>query len=66
MQAPPNYRCTLWPSVKEGTRSQFHLYCGPEAGSVVCGIREMGNGILLLKRLRNSGFDILRLTPGHL
>lgn len=56
----------LWPSSKEGTRSQFHLDCGPEGGNTVCGIREMGNGILLLRRLKNSSFVILKLTSGYL
>ena len=56
----------MWLSSKEGTRSQFDLDCGPEGGNIVCGIRKMGNGILLLRRLKNSGFVILRLTAGHL
>lgn len=42
----------LWLNFKEGARSQFRLDCGPEAGSIVCGIGEMGNGILLLRDLR--------------
>lgn len=66
MQEASNYRCSLWPSSKKGTRSQFHLDCGPEGGNIVCGIREMGNAILLLRRLKNSGFVILRLTAGCL
>lgn len=38
----------------------IHFDCGPESDDVICGVREMRNGILLLRRLRNSGFIILR------